>query len=116
MVRMRNSRRTPCTCFIAGCRLGAYRKQMPTSRRHCAERSGESWMLMPSASMTSAEPHFELMLRLPCLATRDACSGGHERGGGRNVEGAAGVAAGAAGVDQRVVAHALRQARRGLCR
>jgi hypothetical protein len=25
---------------------------------------------MPRASTTSAEPHFELMLRLPCLATR----------------------------------------------
>ena len=27
-------------------------------------------MLTPRASITSAEPHFELMLRLPCLATR----------------------------------------------
>ena len=27
-------------------------------------------MLTPSASITSAEPHLELMLRLPCLATR----------------------------------------------
>ncbi len=27
-------------------------------------------MFTPSASITSAEPHFELMLRLPCLATR----------------------------------------------
>ena len=53
-----------------GCRSGAYRKQIPTSRRHCAARSGESWMFTPSASITSAEPHFELMLRLPCLATR----------------------------------------------
>ena len=26
-------------------------------------------MLMPRASMTSAEPHFELMLRFPCFAT-----------------------------------------------
>ena len=27
-------------------------------------------MFTPRASITSAEPHFELMLRLPCLATR----------------------------------------------
>ena len=70
MVRMRSSRRTACTCFIAGCRLGAYRKQIPTSRRHWAAPSGKRWMFTPKASITSAEPHFELMLRLPCLATR----------------------------------------------
>ena len=27
-------------------------------------------MFTPRASTTSADPHFELMLRLPCLATR----------------------------------------------
>ena len=33
-------------------------------------RSGDNSMAIPSASRTSAEPHFELTERLPCLATR----------------------------------------------
>ena len=52
--------------------------------------------------MTSAEPHLELRLRLPCLATRTPAAGDDERGGGGDVERSARVAAGAAGVNQRV--------------
>src|SRR5258708_8971840 len=55
---------------MAECKLGAYRKQIPISRRHWAATSGDNWTFTPKASITSAEPHFELMLRLPCLATR----------------------------------------------
>ncbi len=69
-MRIRSSRRTVCTCFMAECKLGAYRKQIPISRRHLAASSGDSWTFTPRASITPAEPHFELMLRLPCLATR----------------------------------------------
>ena len=43
---------------------------MPVSRRQAAMRVGGKPMLTPSASITSADPHLELMLRLPCLATR----------------------------------------------
>ena len=43
---------------------------MPVSRRQAARRAGGRLMLTPSASITSADPHFELMLRLPCFATR----------------------------------------------
>ena len=52
---------------------------MPTSSRHCAIKAGESSMLTPNASITSAAPHLVVMpcaptfgveLRLPCLATR----------------------------------------------
>ena len=43
---------------------------MPTVERQSAKSMGGRVMFTPSASITSAEPHLEVMLRLPCLATR----------------------------------------------
>ena len=43
---------------------------MPVCCRQATMRAGGRPMFTPSASITSAEPHLELMLRLPCLATR----------------------------------------------
>ena len=64
-------------------------------------RSGVSSIATPSPSSTSAEPHFEVIARLPCLATRTPAAGDDERRGGRDVERAGRVAAGAAGIDER---------------
>src|ERR1700722_11537800 len=41
----------------------------PVSRRHSTAFSGSSTTGTPNASRTSAEPHFEVTPRLPCLAT-----------------------------------------------
>ncbi len=41
----------------------------PVCRRHSTALSGSSSTGMPRASSTSAEPHFEVRPRLPCLAT-----------------------------------------------
>src|SRR5579872_6949520 len=60
-VRRRSSRRAACTCCIAECIAGANRNAMPTSLRQAARRAGGKLMRTPSASMTSAEPHFEVM-------------------------------------------------------
>src|SRR5271166_1698799 len=68
-VRNLSSRRAGCTYFIAECMAGANRKTMPVSRRQAAQCAGGKLILTPSASITSAEPHLELMLRLPCFAT-----------------------------------------------
>ena len=43
---------------------------MPISSTQRAILAGLSSILMPSVSTTSADPHSEVTLRLPCLATR----------------------------------------------
>src|SRR5258708_36029858 len=45
-------------------------KAKPTWRRHSEILAVGRSILTTSASITSAEPHFEVMPRLPCLATR----------------------------------------------
>ncbi len=57
-------------------------------------------MLTPSAVSTSAEPERDDSARLPCFATGTPAPGHDQRGGGRDVERARAVAAGAAGVDR----------------
>jgi hypothetical protein len=69
MVRMPISLRGPMACFMAGCREGANRKAMPSSRRQRTMTSAGTPILTPSASSTSALPHLLDTLRLPCLAT-----------------------------------------------
>src|SRR3954452_7821905 len=44
-------------------------KPKPTASMHSATAPGSSSMLAPSASSTSAEPHWLVAERLPCLAT-----------------------------------------------
>ena len=100
MVRMPRARRTGMTVFMAGWRLGAWKKAKRCVRREAAPSAGERSTGMPRASRTSAEPQVEVTARLPCLATSGSGGGGDEGGGGGDVEGAAGVGAGAAGVDQ----------------
>ena len=56
-------------------------------------------MLTPSFSSTSAAPDLDETARLPCLATGTPAAGEHEGRGGRDVEGALGVAAGADDID-----------------
>ena len=48
---------------------GAYRKQMPASSRARRCWAAFAAMLTPSAVSTSDEPDFEVMARVPCLAT-----------------------------------------------
>ena len=55
---------------MAECIACANKKAMPTSCRHLPTRSALTSMFTPSASITSAELHFEVALRLPCFATR----------------------------------------------
>src|SRR5215475_9388447 len=45
-------------------------KAIPTCSRQADTLEGGKLILMPKASITSADPHCELTLRLPCLATR----------------------------------------------
>ena len=49
---------------------GAKRNAIPTCCRQVAICAAGRLIFTPKASITSAEPHFEVMLRLPCLATR----------------------------------------------
>ena len=102
MVRRRSSRRAGCTYFMAECMAGANRNTMPTSSRQAARTAVGRLILTPSASMTSAEPHFELILRLPCLATRTPAPATTNAVAVEILKVPRGVAAGAAGVDQRV--------------
>ncbi len=79
---------------------GANMKPKPSSSIDAAMRSGGSSSRKPSASSTSAEPDADDIARLPCLATRGACSRGDERGGGRDVERVRAVATRAGRVDE----------------
>src|SRR5258707_12046366 len=49
---------------------GANMNAIPTCRRHSEILAVGKSILTPRASITSAEPHLEVMPRLPCLATR----------------------------------------------
>src|SRR5260370_2770538 len=69
MERMPRARRTGMTIFIAGCRLGAWKKAKRCLRSEAAPSAGERSTGRPRASRTSAEPHCEATARLPCLAT-----------------------------------------------
>src|ERR1700749_2901193 len=69
MVRKPRARRRDWTRFIAGWSAGAKRKVNPVARRQSADCRGVRATGTPRASRTSAEPHFEVMPRLPCLAT-----------------------------------------------
>ncbi len=69
-MRRCSSRRAVCTCFIAECMAGAKRNAIPTCSRQAASCAVGRLIFTPNASITSAEPHFEVMLRLPCFATR----------------------------------------------
>ena len=55
---------------MAECIAGANKNAMPTCFRHSAIWGGGKLMLTERASITSAEPHLEVTLRFPCLATR----------------------------------------------
>src|SRR5580698_10426588 len=68
-VRTPRARRTGMTAFMAGCMAGAWRKAKRWARRAWAAAVGVRLTGMPRASRTSAEPHWEVMARLPCLAT-----------------------------------------------
>ncbi len=68
-VRIFNSRRTPCTFFMAGCKCGANKNPNPISRTAPAASSGVIAMRTPNASSTSALPTFPEIARFPCLAT-----------------------------------------------
>ena len=69
-MRTPRSLRACAACFIAGWNVGANRNATPTSLRHCSTIAGAAWMLTPSASSTSALPHWLDTDRLPCLAIR----------------------------------------------
>src|SRR5689334_3452180 len=64
-----SSRRTGFACRIAGWKLGAKRNVTHASRSTRAASAASMLMATPSASSTSAEPHFEVNERLPCFAT-----------------------------------------------
>src|SRR5207249_2532208 len=64
-----SSRRTGPACFMAGWKVGANRNVRHASRSTRAAAAASSVMGTPSASSTSAEPHFEVKERLPCFAT-----------------------------------------------
>ena len=49
---------------------GASAKPKPVSTTEAATSSGPRSMLIPRASYTSAEPHWEDEARLPCFRTR----------------------------------------------
>ena len=55
-------------CRMAVCNAGAKRNPIPISRMAAPTRSGGTSSETPSASRTSAEPHFDEIERLPCLA------------------------------------------------
>ena len=70
IVRTPSSLRTGTTCFMAAWWRGANMNPKPSSRMQSATASGSRSMRAPSASSTSAEPHWLVAERLPCLATR----------------------------------------------
>jgi hypothetical protein len=70
IVRTPSALRTGTTCLMAEWCLGANMKPKPTSSMHAATSSGSRSMRAPSASSTSADPHWLVAERLPCLATR----------------------------------------------
>ena len=72
---------------------------MPISSSWRPEVSGATSIGTPSATSRSALPERDETARLPCLATVAPAGRGDERRRGRDVERAAAVAAGAAGVD-----------------
>ena len=90
-------------------RAGANRKPMPTSRMARAASAGGSAMSMPSASSRSALPHWLDMRPVAVLGHAHARARHHERRHGRNVEGAGAVAAGAAGIEQRLAVERRRR-------
>ncbi len=98
-VRSPSSRRTGITSRIAGWSSGAKRKAMPTSSRARPAISGETSIGTPRAASTSALPGAAGDRAVAMLGDRHAGRRRHQRRGGRDVEGAAAVAAGAAGVD-----------------
>jgi hypothetical protein len=69
MVRTPSALRTGMTCFIAGWWSGANMNPKPSSSMQEAIASGARSMRAPSASSTSAEPHWLVLERFPCLAT-----------------------------------------------
>jgi hypothetical protein len=69
IVRTARALRVGTTCFIAAWWAGANMKPKPVSRIESATSSGERSMRTPSASSRSAEPDFDVLERLPCLAT-----------------------------------------------
>ena len=69
-VRTPISRRVGPACRIAGWKFGREHEGEPRARASAAPADAASWSIrMPSASRTSAEPAFEVIARLPCLAT-----------------------------------------------
>ena len=69
--------------------------------RHRSTPAASRSILTPSASSTSADPQWLEAARLPCLATGTPAPAIDDRGDGRDVEGAAAIAAGAHDVDHR---------------
>src|SRR4051794_27322626 len=68
IVRTPSSFRTGTTWRMAWWWRGANMKPKPTLSMHSPTAPGSSSMLAPSASSTSAEPHWLVAERLPCLA------------------------------------------------
>ena len=68
-VRIPISRRTGPAWRMAGWKAWANMKPMPLSLMHRSTPSGESSILTPSSSSTSALPQVPEAARLPCLAT-----------------------------------------------
>src|SRR5438270_4691210 len=69
-VRTPSSRRGTVAYLNEGWNTGANKKPMPVSAMQRATPSGPRSMRTPSASNTSALPHWDEAARLPCLATR----------------------------------------------
>ena len=69
IVRTASSLRTGTTCLIARWWCGANMNPKPTLSMHSATAAGSRSSFAPSASSTSAEPHFPVADRLPCFAT-----------------------------------------------
>src|SRR5206468_13004186 len=64
-----SSRRAGPTCFIAGWMLGANRKTSRASFNTRTALAASRTIRTPSASRTSAEPHFDVYERFPCFGT-----------------------------------------------
>ena len=99
IVRVPSSWRAGMTWRIAGWCIGAIMKPMPASASARSTTSGPTMTLTPSSVSASAAPDFDERLRLPCLATGTPAPATTKRGGGRDVERALAVAAGADDVD-----------------
>src|SRR5215212_3353567 len=69
-VRIPISRRVGPTNRIAGWNAGAYMNPIPTSFTQRATAEGDNSIATPRPSKRSADPHFEVTERFPCLATR----------------------------------------------